>query len=124
MTLEANRLSLEIDSRPIIRDASLEIRPGEILGIIGPNGAGKSTLLKSLTGVVSPASGEVRADGVTLASLRPRARATQVALVSQRAPIAAGLEVRDLVMLGRYARKRLLAASTQRDTAANPKGTR
>ena len=44
-------------------DINVEIKKGEILGILGKNGAGKSTLLKIVTGVVTPTSGEVIANG-------------------------------------------------------------
>lgn len=43
----------------VLEDVSLEVHPGQSLGIIGENGAGKSTLLKLLTGVLSPTRGEV-----------------------------------------------------------------
>ncbi len=49
--------------QPILRNVSLALEPGEILGIIGPSGSGKSTLLRLLTGVYPPASGVVRLDG-------------------------------------------------------------
>lgn len=40
-----------------IKDFSLQIEPGEIVGLLGPNGAGKTTLMKMLTGIVAPSSG-------------------------------------------------------------------
>ncbi len=46
-----------------IRDVSLEVKDGEVLGIIGPNGSGKSTLLKVISRVTAPTRGEVRIRG-------------------------------------------------------------
>jgi len=46
-----------------LRDVSLEVKEGEILGIIGRNGAGKSTLLKVLSQVTAPTAGQIRVKG-------------------------------------------------------------
>ena len=46
-----------------LEDISLEVEPGEVLGVIGQNGAGKSTLLKVLSGTILPSSGEVETSG-------------------------------------------------------------
>ena len=46
-----------------LNDVSFEVRRGETVGIIGTNGSGKSTILKIITGVLTPTSGEVKADG-------------------------------------------------------------
>lgn len=43
-----------------VKDISLEIMPGEIVGYIGPNGAGKSTTIKLLTGIITPDKGEIK----------------------------------------------------------------
>lgn len=48
-----------------VKDVSMEIYPGEILGFIGPNGAGKSTTIKMMTGVLLPTSGELLVNGLT-----------------------------------------------------------
>ncbi|MGH8198863.1 MAG: ATP-binding cassette domain-containing protein, partial [Steroidobacteraceae bacterium] len=49
--------------RPILRDVSFAVRPGEFTGLIGPNGAGKTTLLKVILGLQPPTSGRVLLDG-------------------------------------------------------------
>ena len=46
-----------------LRDISLDVKPGEAVGIIGPNGAGKSTLLKLLTRILRPTRGEIEIKG-------------------------------------------------------------
>src|SRR5579883_31861 len=46
-----------------VRDLSLTIEPGEMIGLVGPNGAGKSTTIKMLTGILMPSTGQVRVAG-------------------------------------------------------------
>jgi branched-chain amino acid transport system ATP-binding protein len=53
---------------------SLEVRPGEALGVIGPNGAGKSTLFNLIAGGVRPDKGQVIFDGQDITHLPPAAR--------------------------------------------------
>jgi PrtD family type I secretion system ABC transporter len=50
-------------NRPLLRQITFSLAPGEILGVVGPSGAGKSTLARHLVGVSTPTSGSVRLDG-------------------------------------------------------------
>jgi ABC-2 type transport system ATP-binding protein len=52
-----------------VHGVDLEVRPGEIHALVGLNGAGKTTLMKLLLGMLRPAAGEIRLDGVPLAAL-------------------------------------------------------
>ena len=50
-------------TKAALRSISLQVQPGERLGIVGPNGAGKSTLLRIVAGLAAPSSGDVEVDG-------------------------------------------------------------
>ena len=57
-----------------LRDVTLELRRGEIVGLIGPNGAGKSTLVNVLSGFDRPSSGAVELEGRDVTRWRPSRR--------------------------------------------------
>lgn len=54
-----------------IDDVTLQVQPGEVLGVIGPNGAGKTTLFNVICGFVRPNQGRVVFEGTELVSLKP-----------------------------------------------------
>jgi len=54
---------------------TLEVGPGEVVGLIGPNGAGKSTTIDAITGVVQPTEGTITLDGVVINRWSPERRA-------------------------------------------------
>ena len=57
-----------------LRDVTLELRRGEIVGLIGPNGAGKSTLVNVLSGFDRPSSGTIELEGRDVTRWRPSRR--------------------------------------------------
>ena len=69
----------------IVKDVSLEIAPGETLGLIGPNGSGKSSLLRLLAGLKRPDHGQVTIEGRDIAQIPRRELAQTVAFVQQSA---------------------------------------
>jgi iron complex transport system ATP-binding protein len=85
-----------------IRDVSLAVAPGEIVGVIGPNGSGKTTLVRLLSGLLTPTAGVVRLEGEPMTRL-PRARvATRVAVVAQDSVPGFPYTVGELVLMGRF----------------------
>jgi ABC-type glutathione transport system ATPase component len=58
----------------VLHDVSLDVRPGEILGVIGETGSGKTTLARTIVGLVPARSGRIEFDGIELSALRGRAQ--------------------------------------------------
>lgn len=86
----------------VLHGVDLRFGAGELVGLLGPNGSGKTTLLLTLSGIITPRSGEVLLDGTPLASLRPRQRARRIATVPQRPEVIPDVDAFSLVLMGRY----------------------
>jgi ABC-type branched-subunit amino acid transport system ATPase component/ABC-type branched-subunit amino acid transport system permease subunit len=90
----------------ILHDATLDVRPGEIVALLGRNGAGKSTLLKTLAGLVPAASGKIEFAGRDITALpAPDIARLGIGYVPQGRGLFAGMTVRENLALGRLARK-------------------
>ena len=89
----------------ILNDATLDVREGEIVALVGRNGAGKSTLLKTLTGLVTPASGTIAYEGCDIAGMpAPDIARLGIGYVPQGRQLFAGMTVAENLALGRLAR--------------------
>ncbi len=64
--LKLENVTSAYGAAPVLRDVSLTIAPGEILGLLGRNGAGKTTLLKTIMGLIAARSGYIGLDGEEL----------------------------------------------------------
>ena len=73
--LEAQLITVRFGGNIAVDEASIAVRPGEIVGIVGPNGAGKTTLFDVLSGNLRPASGKVLLHGQDITDLHPEQRA-------------------------------------------------
>jgi branched-chain amino acid transport system ATP-binding protein len=99
--LELDRLEVRYGGVPAVRDLTLRVDRGEIVGLIGPNGAGKSTTLHAIMGVVRPAGGDIRLAGRSLRGRAPEqiARAG-IALVPEGRRIYPQFTVEENLRLG------------------------
>jgi ABC-type sugar transport system ATPase subunit/ribose/xylose/arabinose/galactoside ABC-type transport system permease subunit len=87
---------------PALRDARLEVRPGEVQGLVGENGAGKSTLINIATGVLQPDSGTLTLNGAPIQVHSPRhAASLGIAVVHQEADLFPQLSIAENMLLGR-----------------------
>ncbi|WLQ13885.1 type I secretion system permease/ATPase [Hahella aquimaris] len=71
------------DQPHILRNLSLDVKPGEVIGIVGRSGSGKSTLTKLVQRLYVPEAGRVLVDGVDLAQMEPAWLRRQVGVVLQ-----------------------------------------
>jgi branched-chain amino acid transport system ATP-binding protein len=103
--LELRRLEVRYGPVAAVRNLSLRVDRGEIVGLIGPNGAGKSTTLHAITGLAPAHEGEVRLDGESLLERPPEAIARAgVALVPEGRRVYASFTVEENLRLGLAAR--------------------
>ena len=105
--LRALGVTYGFPERPrFLRSVNLDIAAGQCWGVIGPNGAGKSTLLRLLAGLLTPSSGSLLLRGRPLGAISPRARARQVAFLSQQMPCDLPTTSREIVLMGRFPHRR------------------
>jgi iron complex transport system ATP-binding protein len=101
----------------IVDGIDFELAPQEVLAIVGPNGAGKSSLLRCLYRVNRPWRGSIQVYGEDVWRMPPREAARRIAAVPQDVPGDFPFRVRDVVMMGRTARRRARAAWNPEDRA-------
>ena len=94
--LEAELLSKTIGKKDIVKDVSLSVQSGEVVGLLGPNGAGKTTTFYMICGIVEPSDGKVLLDGedITKLSLSQRAK-LGIGYLPQESSIFGELSVED-----------------------------
>lgn len=94
-------VTVRLGGRRVLRDVSLEVRPGQVFAVVGPNGAGKSTLLRAMAGDVSPHGGEVRLDGRPLKAWTPVQLAQRRAVLLQDTTLSFPFTALDVALMGR-----------------------
>jgi lipopolysaccharide export system ATP-binding protein len=107
-TLRAEGISKSYRSRQVVRDLSLSISSGEVVGLLGPNGAGKTTAFYMIVGLVPCDSGQILLDDLNLTALPMHRRARLgVGYLPQEASVFRGLSVEDNILAVLETRKEL-----------------
>ncbi|MCW3983931.1 MAG: ABC transporter ATP-binding protein [Candidatus Bathyarchaeota archaeon] len=101
VTLNVNGVECRYGSTKILSDISLEVKPGDFVGILGPNGSGKTTLLKSISRVLKPHGGSILIDKDDIYALKPIDVAKKMAVVPQDSTVGFNFSVMDVVLMGR-----------------------
>jgi lipopolysaccharide export system ATP-binding protein len=107
-TLRAEGISKAYRSRQVVRDLSVSITSGEVVGLLGPNGAGKTTAFYMIVGLVPCDSGRILLDEANLTALPMHRRARLgVGYLPQEASVFRGLSVEDNILAVLETRKEL-----------------
>src|SRR3989344_3445981 len=98
-TLTAEKLNKQYKGRQVVKDVSLEMHSGEIVGLLGPNGAGKTTCFYMIVGLVPADGGSITLDDTDVSSL-PRHRRARlgVGYLPQEASVFRHLTVEKSIM--------------------------
>ena len=97
-TVSAQALSRSYGSNRAVREVSLHLKRGEILGLLGPNGAGKTTTMQMLTGNLAPTSGEVSICGIDLMD-QPTQAKSRIGYLPEIPPLYRKLKVDEYLRL-------------------------
>lgn len=113
-TLKAQHLAKSYKGRQVVRDVSISIDSGQIVGLLGPNGAGKTTCFYMIVGLVQADQGRVLIDNQNLSHLPMHGRARAgIGYLPQEASIFRKLSVADNIMSILETRKDLDRAGRQ-----------
>jgi D-xylose transport system ATP-binding protein len=100
--VEMRDMSVSFGGVHAVKNVSIDLRGGEILGLVGGNGAGKSTLVKTLSGAQRADSGEILIDGKTATITSPRdAKAYGIETIYQTLALADNQDAPSNMFLGR-----------------------
>ncbi len=112
--LRAVNLTKRFGGLTAVNKTTLEVYPGEVVGLLGDNGAGKSTFIKMVSGVYKPDEGEIWFNGKQLALNNPReARDSGIETIYQDLALADNLDVGSNVFLGREVKRPLIGKMVQ-----------
>ncbi len=104
--LELRNVSTHYGLIAVLREVSLEIRPGEIVCLLGGNASGKSTTLRTILGMVAPSEGEVLYQGRPIGGLPTMEIVSQgLTMVPENRRLFSRMTVRENLELGSYLRK-------------------
>lgn len=100
--VEMRNMNIRFGGNHAVNNVSVDLNPGEVVGLLGHNGAGKSTLIKMLSGAYRPDSGEIRINGEKVEIHNPRdARAHNIETIYQTLALADNLDAASNLFLGR-----------------------
>lgn len=118
VTIRTRDLSVRLGRHPAVSGVTLDLAPGQLVGVIGPNGAGKSTLIRAMLGLAKPSGGTVEIDATPIERLSRKEIARRIAYLPQGQTLHWPLAVERLVALGRMPHLGPLSRLSPQDEAA------
>jgi branched-chain amino acid transport system ATP-binding protein len=108
--MSANNSGLAIDSvtvlragRPVVKEVTIDVVPGEVTTLLGPNGAGKSSLALAISGLLRTQGGSISVDGTHIENSKPeKVRASRVSVVPEGRRLLSDLTVHENMKAATY----------------------
>ena len=100
--LQTQTINFSYDQDTVLHSISMNVSPGEFVGILGPNGSGKSTLLKLLGGVLKPDSGQLYFKQNHYHKYQRKKLAQSITWIPQEHPMVFPFKVSEIVLMGRH----------------------
>ncbi len=118
LAIDVKGLNKSFGDKHVVKDFSLQVRPGEIYGFLGPNGSGKTTSIRMICGLLKPDSGSGRCLGHDVLS-ETAAIKREVGYMTQRFSLWEDLSIRENLefiarMYGMHDRKQAVQAASAR----------
>ena len=113
--LELQHVTLGYNHQPVLEDISLQVKPGDLVGLIGPNGSGKSTIIKALSNVIRPRSGKVLVDKRDIRVIPRKELACRVGVVPQMPLLPSTFSAFEIVLMGRNPHLGFLQSESEHD---------
>jgi iron complex transport system ATP-binding protein len=101
--LVLDRVTAGYGPRVALREVSIRVKEGEVVGLIGPNGSGKTTAVRVVSRALRPWRGRVLVDGLDPYGMRGRKAARLLAVVPQDVPVTFEFTALEMVLIGRSA---------------------
>ena len=102
LLVEMQHINVAFGGVHAVQDVSVDLRPGEVVGLVGGNGAGKTTLIRCLSGAHPADSGQILVDGRPVSITNPRdAKARGIETIYQTLALAENIDASANVFLGR-----------------------
>ncbi|AUC82048.1 LPS export ABC transporter ATP-binding protein [Lacinutrix sp. Bg11-31] len=99
MKLKAEHLMKSYNGRKVVKDVSLEVNTGEIVGLLGPNGAGKTTSFYMIVGLIKPNGGNIFLEGTNITKYPMYKRAQNgIGYLAQEASVFRKLSIEDNIL--------------------------
>ena len=97
--LRADNLMKSYNGRKVVKDVSLEVNQGEIVGLLGPNGAGKTTSFYMIVGLIKPNGGNIFLDDTEITTFPMYKRAQNgIGYLAQEASVFRKLSIEDNIL--------------------------
>lgn len=106
MKIQTDQVSISLAGKDIVKEVSILIQSGQLVGLFGPNGSGKSTLLKGIYRTLSLQGGVVYLDGKDISHMKGREVARLLGVVTQFTTLNFDFSVEEMVLMGRSPHKK------------------